>query len=180
MSKTYSRTIRLFSKRRLLIFFLLAFVFRLILLPYGTHPSDMGLWQYWAKKMVELGPGNFYQEIGFCDYLPFYLYFLGGIELIWRGLSRYVNFSQEIVFKLPATLADFATAYIIYLILKRKSKNIALWASILYLFNPAVFFNSSLWGQVDAVGALLLLASIYLLLKPQPRSIYFYVFCKVG
>lgn len=125
----------------------------------------MGLWQYWAKKMVELGPRNFYQKIGFCDYLPFYLYFLGGIELIWRELSQYISFSQEILFKLPATLADFATAYIIYLILKRKSENIALWASTLYLFNPAVFFNSSLWGQVDAVGALLLLASIYLLLK---------------
>jgi len=165
MSKICSKVIRLFFKKRLLILFLLAFVFRLVLLPYGTHVSDMGLWHYWAKKMVELGPGRFYQEVGFCDYLPFYLYFLGGLELIWRGISPYLNVSQEILFKLPATFADFATAYLIYLILKKKSKNIALWLTTFYLFNPAVFFNSGLWGQVDAIGGLLLLSSIYLLLK---------------
>lgn len=156
---------RFFRKKLVLFFFLLAFIFRLFLLPHGTHVSDMGLWKHWGEKMVELGPRQFYQQVGWCDYLPFYLYFLGGIELIWRLISQYFNISKEILFKLPATLADFATAYLIYLILKKRSKRIAFWLSGFYLFNPAVFFNSSLWGQVDAVGALLLLASVYFLLE---------------
>ncbi len=165
MSKIYSKVTKFFFNRRLIIIFLLAFAFRLILLPHGTHVSDMGLWHYWGAKMVELGPGRFYQEISFCDYLPFYLYFLGGLELIWRGLSQYFTVSKDVLFKIPATLADFATAYLIYLILKRKSKDVALWLSTFYLFNPAVFINSSMWGQVDAIGALMLLTSIYFLLN---------------
>ncbi len=165
MSKTYSRITRFFLKRKLLTIFSLAFVFRLLLLPYGTHSSDMGLWHYWAEKIIAFGPGRFYQEVSFCDYLPFYLYFLGGIELIWRFLSHFFNFSKDLLFKLPATLADFGTAYLIFLILKKRSKKIALWLTAGYLFNAAVFFNSSLWGQVDALGALLFLTSIYFLLN---------------
>ena len=32
------------------------------------------------------------------------------------------------------------------------------------MLNPAVFFNSSLWGQVDGIGALFVAASLYFLL----------------
>lgn len=165
MSKTYSKIIKFFLRRKLLTIFSLAFLFRLVLLPYGTHLSDMGLWHYWAEKMIAFGPERFYQEVSFCDYLPFYLYFLGGIELIWRFLNQFFDFSKDFLFKLPATLADFGTAYVIFLILKKRSKRLALWLTAGYLFNVAVFFNSSLWGQVDALGALLLLASIFFLLN---------------
>lgn len=165
MFKVYSKITKFFQKGKLPIIFFLAFIFRLLLLPHGTHVSDMGLWHYWGAKMVALGPGQFYQKVGFCDYLPFYLYFLGGLELIWQALSPHFALAKDVLFKIPATLADFATAYLLYLILKKKSKEIALWLSVFYLFNPAVFINSSLWGQVDSIGALLLLATFFLLLK---------------
>ena len=38
-------------------------------------------------------------------------------------------------------------------------------AAVLFLFNPGTIFNSAVWGQVDSVGALALLGTLYLLAR---------------
>jgi Gpi18-like mannosyltransferase len=35
--------------------------------------------------------------------------------------------------------------------------------SAFYIFNPAVFINSTLWGQVDSLFTLIVVTTIYLL-----------------
>ncbi len=47
----------------------------------------------------------------------------------------------------------------------RISSNIPLLAASLYLFNPVVIYNSSLWGQTDSIGAFLVLLAFYFLLS---------------
>ena len=71
---------------------------------------------------------------------------------------------QTILFKLPAMLADLGTGFLIYKIVSRtKNDKMGLVFSSLYLFNPAIFGNSSLWGQVDSLTAFFSLFSLYIL-----------------
>lgn len=128
----------------------------------------MGLWRYWGEKMVEFGPRQFYQRVGWCDYLPLYPFFLGGIEFSWQFLNQFSPVSKEILHKIPASLADVATVYLLYLLGKRRSKKLAFLAAIAYAFNPAIFGNSSLWGQVDSLGAFLVLGATFFLLEDKP------------
>ena len=51
---------------------------------------------------------------------------------------------------------------------KKFRPNTALLLSVLILLNPAVIFNSSIWGQVDIIVTLMMILVIYLLVKNKP------------
>src|SRR3989344_3870666 len=74
------------------------------------------------------------------------------------------------VMKLPAVFADLGIAWLCFLIVLRlrsgqaKNKMVAILAVSLVLFNPAFFYNSSLWGQIDIIPIFFVLFSFYLLL----------------
>ena len=62
---------------------------------------------------------------------------------------------QVLLFKLPAILSDLISGYLIYRILREsKGTKLALIGVCIYIFNPAIFANSALWGQVDSFIAL--------------------------
>mgnify|MGYP001558558194 FL=1 len=135
---------------------LAGFIFRLFLANFGTLQLDHGTFVAWGNSLTSGGFKNFYN--GWSDYLPGYLYvlwILGKINLV-------LPFLQTITFKLPAIFADIATGYLIYKIIGNKKGIIF---SILYLFNPAIFANSTLWGQVDSLTALFSLFAIYIFPK---------------
>jgi len=79
-------------------------------------------------------------------------------ELHWMN-SQLINGFLRI----PNILGDIVTGYLIYLLVKkyRDQKN-ALFAAGLFLFNPCVFYNSSFWGQMDAVNNALFFAALFL------------------
>lgn len=136
-----------------------AFLLRLFLAFHGTLWLDMDSWIGWSNRLVEVGFSRFYEA--WSDYLPGYLYvlwFLGQIKTFIPTLPN------EILFKLPSILADLATGYLIFLLAKNFiKKKTALLASVSYLFNPAVFANSTLWGQVDSFSTMLVALSFYFL-----------------
>ncbi len=138
---------------------LAAFIFRLFLANFGTLQLDYGTFVAWGNSLVESGFKNFYS--GWSDYLPGYLYilwFLGKLGVLVPPL-------QTLIYKMPAILADLGTGYLIYRIaVERKSKHGILF-TVLYIFNPAIFANSTLWGQVDSLTAFFSLLSIYLFPK---------------
>lgn len=65
--------------------------------------------------------------------------------------------------KLPAILADLGVGYLIFKLTKKK------FFAFLYLFNPAVIYVSSVWGQIESIPIFFLLLSFYLL----PKRDYF-------
>ncbi len=79
-------------------------------------------------------------------------------ELSWMN-SQLINGFLRI----PNILGDMLTGYLIYLLVKKYNdgKN-ALVASGLFLFNPSVFYNSSFWGQMDAVNNSLFFLALFL------------------
>lgn len=130
-----------------------ALILRLFLSNFGTLQLDHGTFVAWGNSLAEGGLKNFYN--GWSDYLPGYLYILW----ILGKINAFIPQAQTILFKLPAIFADIATGYLIYKIIGGKK---GLLFSILYLFNPAIFANSTLWGQVDALTSLFSLFAIYI------------------
>ena len=118
---------------------------------------DQGTFIAWSNDLATNGFRNFYN--GWSDYLPGYLYVLWGLGQI-RGIIP-----DEILYKLPAILADIATGFLIYRILGGFKGRLG---AAIYLFNPAIFGNSALWGQVDSFTILFSVLSIYSL----PHSLF--------
>jgi len=123
----------------------IALFFRLFIANFGTLQLDHGTFVAWANSLATEGFKNFYSD--WSDYLPGYLYILwllGKINLLFPSL-------QMILFKLPAIFTDVATGYLIYKVVKDiKGVKWGQIGTILYLFNPAIFVNSTLWGQAWA------------------------------
>lgn len=143
------------------------FLTRLFLSFFGTLHLDQGTFVAWSNNLVVDGFKNFYN--GWSDYLPGYLYilwFLGKINLL--GFIP-----QVVLYKLPAIFSDLLTGFLIYKIIKKnlslklkkisnKNECLGLLGALIYIFNPAILANSSLWGQVDSLTALSVISSIYL------------------
>src|SRR3989344_6550268 len=141
--------------KALLLLLLSAFILRLLLAPFGTLRLDMNSWTGWATRLSSQPLSEFYNQ--WSDYLPGYLYvlwFLGNLQSL-LGTS-------DLLFKMPGILADLGSGYLIYWLLRKKNlgERWALTGAAIYLFNPAVWANSALWGQVDGLSALIVMASL--------------------
>lgn len=146
------------NHQKILLLLLAALGLRLVLSFTGTLQLDQGTFIAWGNSLATEGFKNFYN--GWSDYLPGYPFILWALAKIdlWGIIP------QSFLYKLPAIFADIATGALIYAIL-RKTKDLK-WSLIgagLYVFNPAIISNSTLWGQVDSFTALTSLLSIYLL-----------------
>nr|WP_148228106.1 hypothetical protein [Syntrophobotulus glycolicus] len=122
--------------------------------------SDIHLFRNWAGTAAD-NLGQFYFKSS-SDYPPLYIYvlFLIGKLLSFPAISPYT----VLIIKLPAILADLATALFIFKVAsKYHSRKTGILLAAYYLFNPAVWINSSLWGQVDSFFTLLIVAAVYLL-----------------
>ena len=81
------------------------------------------------------------------------------ISIFPSGIITYLESNlYPALIHMPAILADFGIAYLIYKFTNKK------WASILWLINPVIWYNSSVWGQYDSVINFLALLSFYLLI----------------
>ena len=149
----------------------------------GFH-SDIACFKSWSQAAAD----NFLSiydknDNWFIDYPPGYMYvllLLGKIREIFKIPSDGRLFLTLI--KLPSILADIACGTIIYGLTGRidlKSRRVRgsavffgggavspfserarLLIAAFYLFNPVVFFVSTIWGQVDSILALLILLAI--------------------
>lgn len=147
------------QKSSLALILIVGFLVRIFLSPFGTLELDSNTFVAWSNRLVEKGLGQFYNE--WSDYLPGYLYVLWGLGWVKES----VNIPEILLYKLPAILADVATGFLIFRVVSRFSakhnKSLALFSACLYLFNPAVFANSTLWGQVDSLTSLTVVASVF-------------------
>ena len=143
-------------------------------LPFVTAPGysfDVRLFAGWAKSALELGVGPSYlSQVGdlmLPNYPPFSMEVLAVVGRAYRwlvdpafdaALPSCVGFM-----KLPAIGADVLTAVLLFFIVRRLHGGrlgAALTAGLSYACNPAVLYESAVWGQVDAFFCLLALASL--------------------
>jgi dolichyl-phosphate-mannose-protein mannosyltransferase len=167
-----------------------ALAFRLVL-AYGLFAGsgfkfDIGTFVGWAQALARFGPGGFYANTGFADYPPGYMYVLWLIGSVGEAMSGLLGggtvqfggatwtlafFFDAAMLKLPAIGADVLIGLVLYAVVRHwmrdrpRAETLALGAAALYLFNPVAWYDSALWGQVDAVGTLVVLCAIVFLVE---------------
>lgn len=161
-------------------FLVIAILFlRIILFTQPSFQIDMIAWQAWSARLVQVGPMNFYDTNIWTNYTPGYLFFLWIIGLLFNGIFNVPFFSSTFIYiiKFITTIFDIATAILIFKILKEYgNKSWSILGFTLYLGNPAVIFNSSVWGQIDGILTFFILLSLYLIIekhKPSFSSAFF-------
>ncbi len=134
------------------------------------YAADITTFSAWAAHAAE-GLTSFYSPGFFADYPPGYIYLLwlvGKLRLV-IGLD-FDTPSFLVLLKLPAILADCATAWLFFRLSQRFwSGNTSLAVAALYAFNPAVILDSAVWGQVDSVLTLPIMLGV-LLLETNPAG----------
>ena len=150
-----------------------------ILLPQSGFRIDIGDFTAWANRLASLGPGEFYETGYFSDYPPGYLYVLWLLGVVGSWLTPLVGQpATGGLVKIPGVLADIGVAWLLFVYCRRfldhrfglrgrswSGEALGLTAAVIYLFNPVTIFNSAIWGQVDSVGTLVMLATLYALAR---------------
>ncbi|WP_283656343.1 MULTISPECIES: glycosyltransferase 87 family protein [unclassified Paenibacillus] len=138
------------------------FFLRMAIAPWISGHMDLMLFRNWATTAADSLTG-FYTN-GSSDYPPFYIYILYVIGKI--GSTDAFSPYMSVLLRLPNILADIATAYMLYrLASKRVGFGISIGLALFYVFNPAVFINSTFWGQVDSFFTLLIVGMVVLLVE---------------
>lgn len=159
----------------LLVGLLLRLTIAYVLLPGSGFESDIGTFTSWALRLGADGPSTFYANAGFADYPPGYLYVLWLVGGLGNVLAPFANgdagAATAALIKLPPILLDIAVGALLYYLVTRWRANrpdaprLGLIAAALYVLNPVTWYDSAVWGQVDATGAFILLLTIAALVR---------------
>jgi Gpi18-like mannosyltransferase len=138
---------------------------RILLFPLQGYPIDTNDFISWFGTAAQHGIRPFYDVAGFADYPPFNVY----IFWIFGSLANALGIGMATMVKLVPNLFDLATALLIYLFVRKQTTfKLAIISVALYAFNPAVIYNTAVWGQFDAVYTFFLILSLVLALKSKP------------
>jgi dolichyl-phosphate-mannose-protein mannosyltransferase len=144
---------------------LLALGLRLYLAFLPGFQTDTSAWYAWALRLNDVGLNHFYSPDIWTNYTPGYLYVLYYLGAL-RNLFHLDSNSFYYLLKLPAIITDLIIGYLIFKAVKKISgEKLALLGAAFFLFNPAILFDGSVWGQVDSVLALFMFSSIIALEK---------------
>jgi Gpi18-like mannosyltransferase len=162
-----------FEKREVLALAALLFIAFMVRFAFfsnqGYAAIDTRDFMAWFQTAADYGPRTFYIRT-WCDYPPFNIYFFWVFGLVAKSLSLFGTSLFTYVMKLPPNLFDMATAFLIFaFVRKRLDFKMALLATALYAFNPAVIFNAAVWGQFDAIYTFFLVFSLMLALASKPE-----------
>jgi Gpi18-like mannosyltransferase len=141
----------------------LVFVIRLLFSFLPSFTVDMGTWFSWADRLAKLGLARFYSDSVWTQYTPGFLYWLW-----FGGRAGWVN---DFLIKTPTILADVLTGLLIWKVISKKNKKLALFSFLFYSLNPVVIFNGSVWGQIDGILTLFLFLSVFFLIYKQSISL---------
>jgi dolichyl-phosphate-mannose-protein mannosyltransferase len=162
-----------FEKREVLTLAALLFIAFMVRFAFfsnqGYAEVDTRDFMAWFQTAADYGPRTFYTII-WCDYPPFNIYFFWIFGLLAKNLSVFGTSLFTYIMKLPPNLFDTATSVLIFaFVRKRLDFKMALLATALYAFNPAVIFNAAVWGQFDAIYTFFLVLSLMLALASKPE-----------
>ncbi|HXM55173.1 MAG TPA: hypothetical protein VOB72_07265 [Candidatus Dormibacteraeota bacterium] len=128
--------------------------------PGQGFAGDVRLFARWAQSLAANGPGVFYASDPTANYPPAYMYVLWLLGRLASGDTL------VLLLKLPAILADVGVAALLARLAGRwMGPPAGVVAAALYLFIPVTWYDSALWGQVDAVPALVMMAALVLLVE---------------
>lgn len=178
------------NSKKLVIILIIGFVFR-ILISTAIYSGDVNNHTQWGESILKYGFSGSYDREYDGVMQPTYpplslfsfttstgLYYIIN-DLVVSANKNYPMFPSKLVWamedqdvlpafnKVASILTDLGISVLIYIFVLNlsKRKNLALISSTVYIFNPPVWYLSSLWGQLESFPLFFLLLSIYLLYK---------------
>jgi Gpi18-like mannosyltransferase len=169
------------TKRRLILFLVLGLVIRLAI-GYFQFSGDLKNHLVWGNSFLEAPFGFFSRHFfGFNDpnYPPLAILLFAFSNLLYSICFSIINFlnqsfsvfpsflvplfssenMQMLFLKLPGIFSDLGIAFVLYLF-SRKLKITPL-IFLIFLFNPAFIYTSTVWGQIEPVTSFFLILSLY-------------------
>lgn len=149
-----------------LVGLVLSFVLRCVVaLLVDGYQVDVNCFRSWGATLCQVGTGDFYQTVSFCDYPPAYILVLGLNHLLTEAVRMLCGgtlpawLPASFFVKLLPMLADVGIAVVVYrvAVCRQMPARKAGFLSLLVAYCPAIIINSAAWCQVDSVLALLLL-----------------------
>lgn len=132
---------------------------------YGPEKTYVQKYITYDKKPNNLPPGSTYIISAFYNFSIQVSKLLLKVFNAAEGSIGFINiYLVDFFLKIPSVLADLIISYFIYKIVKLyKNDQVALLSSSLFLFNPVVFYNSAIWGQIDALNNTAFIISLFFL-----------------
>ncbi|HTY53599.1 MAG TPA: hypothetical protein VMB26_00280, partial [Candidatus Binataceae bacterium] len=129
---------------------------------------DVGSYEAWAMRLVDVGPAGTYRPGYFLDYPPGYLYALWAAGSLARALGA-TGDAMRLIVEGPALFADFVLGLLLFAMVRRNVRDprLAWIGMLLFALNPALLFDTLAWGQSDSVPALLMLLSMAMVLDEE-------------
>ena len=116
------------------------------------YPGDVRLFMDWGQTVARDGPGAFYRPGYFADYPPAYLWVLGLFATLFDGEAL------RLVVKGASIPADVGLAISFAMLLwQRAGPGRSALAAWLWMLAPGAVIAGPYWGQVDAIGTLVVL-----------------------
>jgi len=180
------------KSKSLFLFLLLGLLFRLSI-AYFQYSGDVRNHIAWGEGMLSGMFGFFDQKFaGFNDpnYPPLTIILFGLSSWLYQIFGKLVSFLNQTIpifpsklvflmptlnmkalfLKLPSIFADIGIAWTIYHLTSSKKETIKKLVVGLFLFNPAVIYLSTVWGQIESIPILFLLLSLLALKKNKSSS----------
>jgi dolichyl-phosphate-mannose-protein mannosyltransferase len=154
-----------------LVLAVVIFAAKLAALPFFPgYPDDVHAWERWSATMASHGPHAIYEPPAPADYPPAYLYALWAAGAAARSLVTTVA-GLRLFVETPPLIADLVLSLLIFAAIFHYWRNhaLALAAMLLFALNPALLYDSVVWGQADAV--LVLPIALAALLLTQSRFV---------
>jgi hypothetical protein len=132
-----------------------AAVLRIVGLLSAGHGGDITAFIEWAEGTVEHGLSGYYAAGGDSNYPPM-LYLLYPLGVVFDGAEL------AYAVRLLSIPFDLALGVLLFKVVADETgrERDGAVAAAFYLLNPAVLMSGPIWGQVDGMGALPMVASI--------------------
>lgn len=158
--------------------FLLALLLRLWLAPMRGHVHDVAQLKTWAQIAATQDPRTIYSS-STANYPPLALLPLaaaGSLYRAWFSPDFQDSDHWTALIKLPAIAADLVTAGLIFFLVRRRhGRRPALLCAAGYALNPAVWYMSAWWGQLESLYALPMLLSMAALVSGRPAGAWVFL-----
>ncbi|WIM40679.1 hypothetical protein PO903_07340 [Paenibacillus sp. PK4536] len=127
---------------------------------YAGFMSDQNLFVQWMNALRQYGLGTVYIHDPNINYPPLFLLFMQGYAAFLHGFGITIQAGQ-LSFKSLLIVLDLVAGIAVFGWSLGKEKAIVRWGLLcLFVLNPALIVNSSIWGQVDILNGMLMAGAL--------------------
>lgn len=131
----------------------------------STSGTDFSTYRQWSLQLVNHGFNKFYETAQYFPYPPLSNYFFWSLGMITKIFNQPINgMLMTVLFKLPNIISELAVGFFLFVLARKKNTfKISYTMMLFFLFQPAMTFISSVWGQWDGLMLFFLFLSFYCL-----------------